>query len=280
MGQRRAAEVVRIDLDRSEITRIAPPAVAIIADAADATGLLVQELRRRQLKRPSRVLEFRALKAKFRAELETTLAPQLAFVDAIRGAMGDDDVLVDEMTQVGYAAKFAFPILAPFTYVNSSYQGTLGYGFATALGAQVGNPNRRVVSINGDGGFLYTMPELASAVLHKIKLVAIVFNDGNFGNVRRIQKTAYGGRLIASHLHNPDFMALAAAFSVRGARANDAAALGPVLREALAFDGPTLIEVPRTSMRCRHLGTTSSPSDAAVRWAPRPRQQPSSCCAR
>ena len=158
--------------------------------------------------------------------------------------MANDDVFVDEMTQMGYAARFALPVLAPRTFVTSSYQGTLGYGFATALGAQIGAAARRVISVNGDGGFLFTMPELATAVQHAIPLIAIVFSDGHFGNVRRIQKAMYGGRVIASDLHNPDFVRLAEAFGATGMRATGPEELRNALAAARLIDGPVLIEVP------------------------------------
>ncbi|NML08468.1 thiamine pyrophosphate-dependent enzyme [Sphingomonas sp. G-3-2-10] len=237
-------KVVHIDLDQSEITRIAPPAVGIVADAAPATRLLVDAIAALNPSPAPRTAEFAAIRAAFREEVAAEIQPQVGILDVIRAAMDDDDVFVDEMTQVGYTSRYALPILAPRTYVNSSYQGTLGYGFATALGAQVGAGKRRVISVNGDGGFMYTMPELATAVLHNIPLIAIVFNDGNFGNVRRIQANKYGGRLIASNLHNPDFVALATAFGVKGILAEGAEGLARALEEAKQADGPVLIEVP------------------------------------
>ncbi|TMC57629.1 MAG: TPP-binding protein, partial [Chloroflexi bacterium] len=123
-------------------------------------------------------------------------------------------------------------------------QGTLGYGFATALGVKVAHPDKPVVSVNGDGGFMYNVQELATAVLHKIALVAIVFNDSAFGNVLRMQERYYGGRVIASELRNPDFVKLAESFGASGQRANDAKELRQAVRAALKHDGPTLIEVP------------------------------------
>ncbi|MDZ3832849.1 MAG: thiamine pyrophosphate-binding protein [Sphingopyxis sp.] len=252
-GMDDALKVLRIDLDQAEITRIAPPTLGICADAADATAALTAELAARGIQRPSRVADFQAIKQAFRDEVERDIQPQVGYLDVIREAMAEDDIFVDEMTQVGYAARYALPIYEPRTYVCSSYQGTLGYGYATALGAQVGAGKRRVISVNGDGGFMYTMPELASAVLHNIPLIAIVFADGNFGNVRRIQTNKYAGRVIASHLHNPDFVELARNFGAVGIRAEGPEGLRAALEEAKAADGPVLIEVPM------NLETTASP---------------------
>jgi acetolactate synthase-1/2/3 large subunit len=217
--------------------------VAIIADAAAATAALVAALEAKGVQRACQRERFGALKAAFRMEIAESIQPQVAYLDVIRDEMPEDGVLVDEMTQVGYAAKFAYPVYQPRSFITSSYQGTLGYGFATALGVQAANPGRRVISINGDGGFMYTMPELATAVLHGIGLVAIVFVDGNFGNVRRIQMERYGGRLIASHLHNPDFCELARLFGANGFSADDPDGLRQALRSAFACDGPSLIQV-------------------------------------
>ena len=135
--------------------------------------------------------------AKMRARL-AKLAPQLAFLDAIRAELPEDGIYVDEVTQIGFAARLAFPVYKPRTFLSPGYQDNLGWGYATALGAQHARPDVPVLSINGDGGFLYTGNELATAMRHRIPLVAVVFADGAFGNVRRIQQEHFGNRLIAS----------------------------------------------------------------------------------
>jgi acetolactate synthase-1/2/3 large subunit len=170
--------------------------------------------------------------------------PQAAYGMAIRRALPDDGILVQESTQVGYWASAAFPVYEPRTFLTSGYQGTLGYGFATGLGAQVAMPDRRVVSINGDGGFFYNVQELSTMEQHAIPLVAVVFNDSAYGNVKRIQETRFGGRTIASDLHNPDMLALAAAYGIEGRRATSPEALEETLRDVLRQDTPVLIEVP------------------------------------
>ncbi|HUX85362.1 MAG TPA: thiamine pyrophosphate-dependent enzyme, partial [Chloroflexota bacterium] len=121
---------------------------------------------------------------------------------------------------------------------------TLGYGFATALGVQVGNPGKKVVSVNGDGGFMFNVQELSTAARHQINLVTIVFDDGAFGNVRRIQKESFSGHTIASDLRNPDFVKLAEAFGIRGVHAEGAENLQLAVREALRANEPSLINVP------------------------------------
>ena len=173
------------------------------------------------------------------------LAPQRAFLDAIRAELPEDGIFVDEVTQMGFVARLAFPVYKPRTFLSPGYQDNLGWGFATALGAQNARRDVPVVAISGDGGFMFTANELSTAVRHRIPLVAVVFADGAFGNVRRIQEERYGNRLIASDLANPDFIRFAESFGAAAERAADPDALRAALRRGFARrDGPTLIEVP------------------------------------
>src|SRR5262249_33835309 len=161
--------------------------------------------------RPSRRAEMMERQATMRARLER-LAPQIGFLEAIRAELPEDGIFVEEGTQIGFAARPLFPVPKPRTVLSPGYQDHLGWGFATALGAQHARPDVPVISISGDGGFLFTANELATAVRHRIPLAAVVFNDGAFGNVRRIQEEHYGNRVIASDLANPDFLHYAQSF--------------------------------------------------------------------
>ena len=186
--------------------------------------------------------------ALWRKRLEK-LHPQLAFLDAIRAELPEDGIFVDEVTQIGFAARLAFPVYKPRTFLSPGYQDPLGWGFATALGAQHARPDVPVLAISGDGGFLFTAAELATAMRHRIPLVTIVFNDGAFGNVRRIQQERYGNRLIGSDLANPDFVAFAKSFGAEAARVKSAPELRETLRRAfMRRDAPTVIEVPVGAM--------------------------------
>jgi acetolactate synthase-1/2/3 large subunit len=148
------------------------------------------------------------------------------------------------MTQIGYWSNLGYPVYQPRTFFTPGYQGTLGYGFPTALGVKVGNPSTPVVSVNGDGGFGFALNELSTMARHGINAVVVVFNDNAYGNVRRIQQDQFGGRLIASDLLNPDLLKLADAFGITGRRADGATALKSAIEDAVKADEPTLIEVP------------------------------------
>jgi len=237
-------KVIHIDIDPTEVDRVARPDVAIIADAAEALAALIPAVEKRNRKRASRAEELRGVKAALTADLDARLGPQMAYLKALRRALPEDGIFVDELTQVGYVARAAFPIYRPRGFIHSGYQGTLGFGFATALGVKVANPDRPVLSINGDGGFMFTVQELATAVKHGIDVVAVVFADGAFGNVRRMQRELYDGRVIATEFANPDFVRLAESFGVHGERADGPEALGKAVARAFARRGATVIEVP------------------------------------
>jgi acetolactate synthase-1/2/3 large subunit len=173
------------------------------------------------------------------------LAPQIGFLEAIRAELPEDGIFVDEVTQIGFAARLLLPVYKPRTFLSPGYQDNLGWGFATALGAQHARRDVQVLSISGDGGFLFTSNELATAVRHRIPLTVVVFNDGAFGNVRRIQEEQYGNRMIANDLANPDFVRYGQSFGVEAERAGNPQELRAALKRAFKrHDGPTLIEVP------------------------------------
>jgi acetolactate synthase-1/2/3 large subunit len=240
-------KIIRVDVDPTEHNRIAPPNVAVVARSQDALPALLAAVERHNRARPSRREELAALRAEVAARY-AFLEPQLSFLKAIRAELPDDGFFVEEMTQVSYVARFALPIYQPRTFITTGYQGTLGWGFATALGVKAAHPDRAVLSVTGDGGFMFTVQELATAVQHKIATVTIVFNDGAYGNVRRTQRERYDNRIIASELQNPDFVRLAEAFGAQGLRARTPSELRAALRQGFAAGGPTLIEVPVDEM--------------------------------
>jgi len=234
-------KVVRIDIDIEEIERFRRPDAAIVADAATALRALLPLLPKTF--RPARDAELAPHRAWFAAELAKR-APQMSLLAAIRAALPADGIFVEEVTQLGFMARLAFPVFGPRLHLSPGYQDNLGWGYGTALGAKVGRPDRPVVSVIGDGGFLYQANELATAVRHEIPVVAVVLDDGAFGNVRRIQQDRYGNRLIACDLANPDFVTYAESFGAVGFRATTPDALERALRQALAGNKPAVIHVP------------------------------------
>jgi len=187
--------------------------------------------------------EFLALKTKARAALDV-LQPQMAYLDAIRDVLPRDGFFVEEVSQMGFTARLGFPVYRPRQYVTCGYQDNLGFGYDTALGVKVANPDKAVVSISGDGGFLFGMQEMATAVHHGINVVAIVFNNNAYGNVLRDQRQNYQGRYIGAALTNPDFVRLGESFGLTSMRASTPDQLRVALAKALDMNAPCLIEVP------------------------------------
>ncbi len=229
----------RIDIDPAEMRRLKVD-VGIVADSGDAARALIARVAPRQ--DAARAAAIAAAKAETTIDLQR-VQPQMTWLNAIRDVLPQDGILCDEMTQTGYVSWFGFPIYAPRTLITSGFSGTLGAGVPMALGVKVAHPDRPVVALTGDGGFLFGGAELATAVQYGINLVTILFNNSAYGNVMRDQKRIYEGRDSGSALKNPDFQTYAKAFGVKSWRVTDGDGLRKALTEALAANAPALIEV-------------------------------------
>lgn len=238
-------KVLRLDIDPTEMVRLRPDA-GMVCDAAEGTAALNAALAARGgAARPDVTADLAAMKARARAAI-SAVSPQMAYLDVIRAVLPRDGFFCEEISQMGFTARFGFPVYAPRQYVTCGYQDNLGFGFNTALGVKVANPDKAVVSVSGDGGFLFGVQELATAVRYRIALVTIVFNNASYGNVRRDQIERYSGRFLGAELTNPDFVRLAESFGAMGIRVESPAALKPALERALAADAPVVIEVMGT----------------------------------
>ncbi|MGD9890799.1 MAG: thiamine pyrophosphate-dependent enzyme [Dehalococcoidia bacterium] len=243
-GPKEGQRVIHLDIDPEEIGRNHKATdTGIVADAQAGLTALVERTGRYNHSRPSREDELRALQQRA-AALLGTVKPQSEYALAIRAELPDDGILVEEQTQVGYWSRQGFPVYAPRTYLGPGYQGALGFGFSVAIGAQVANPDKKVVSVNGDGGFGFQLQELATIAYHDIPLATVIFTDDAYGNVNRIQRMQFDGHEIASRLKNPDFVKLAEAFGIEGRQAATPDALRGHLRDALSNGHPMLISVP------------------------------------
>jgi acetolactate synthase-1/2/3 large subunit len=234
-------KTIRIDIDSAESRRY-PSDIDITADAAIATRALTTAARNNAKARPGRREAIRRAKAETGRAIET-VQPQIDYLKVIRDVLPRDGFFVDDLSQVGFASWFGFPVYRPRSYISSGHQGTLGSGFGTALGVKVANPDKAVISVCGDGGFMFAVQELATAVQYNIGVVVIVFNNSAFANVRRDQQMRFEGHVIGAELVNPDFIKLAESFGVAASRVTSPAKLRPVLEKAVAGDLPVLIEV-------------------------------------
>jgi acetolactate synthase-1/2/3 large subunit len=243
IGLAEGQRLIQIDVDPHELGRHAIPDVAIIGDARRTLEALLVELDRRGPARANRSAERKAAKASVDAEL-ATIGPQVEMVKALRRGIPEDGILGVGTTTVGYMCHLSYPVYQPRSYLTSSYMGTLGYCYPTSLGAKVAHPDQPVVSINGDGGFLFASSELATAVQNRINVVAVVFNDSAYGNTNRDQLDNFGGRVIGTELVNPNFAKYADSFGAVGVRIDRVDQLEGAVREGIEDDRPVVLELP------------------------------------
>ncbi|MBN9081278.1 MAG: hypothetical protein BGP04_23635 [Rhizobiales bacterium 62-17] len=242
-GRDEALSVIRLEVDEDEMNRFGPPTIGLVGDAAETLPRLIAALERLEpIDRKPPAIQL--LRDRIDADIAEKLPPQVAFLSVIREELGEDGILVDEFTQVAYVARFAYPVHQPRSYISNGYQGTLGWGYPTALGVAHAHPGRRVVSLSGDGGFLFGAQELSTAMHFDIPLVVVLFNDGQYGNVKRYQKENFDGRHIAVDLSNPDFIRFAESFGALALRAHSPQDLRLALQEAFKQRRPAVIEVP------------------------------------
>lgn len=242
-GREKDVTLVRIDIDPEQAQKPREADVTLIAQANTALAKLEFRIPVHNRVRPSREDELQAAKQAALDKL-AELQPQYGFAKVIRAELPDDGIIVTDVTQMASFLQNWMPVYHPRTLITPGYQATLGMGIPTALGAKVACAERKVICISGDGGFMFNVQELSTAVAHGIDVVIIVFNDSAFGNVKRYQKDSYGGRYIGVDLHNPDFVMLGRSFGMTALRAETPNALRDALREANSTPGPALIEVP------------------------------------
>ena len=234
--------IIHIDIDPDEIGRNLPTELGIVADAKTASAQLLSALRESGQTRPSAAERIAKFRSDFASSMRSIAPVQARIIEDMRDILPDDAIVVSGVTNIGYWSNVFYEVREAQTYITSGYFGTLGYAFPTALGAQVGRPERKVVALCGDGGFMYSPQELSSALRHGINAVAVVFNNGAFGASEWDQTHRYGGNFIGTDLHNPDFVRLAESFGAVGMR-TEPEGFAELLEVALNTDAPVLLEV-------------------------------------
>lgn len=236
--------LIHVDVDAAVIGKNYPAEVSVVGDAKPALQALVEAVRagksaQGRWPRP----ELEEIRRDAAAWVRQQAPLQCEIIGQLQGVLGDDAIIVSGITNVAYWSHFALRVRWPRAYLTASYYATLGFEFPTALGAKVAAPDRPVICLTGDGGFMYALGDLATAVQHRINVVTLVFVDGAFGASKADQRSRFGGRVVGTELHNPSFAQVAEAFGAKGIKA-EPDRLAKALREALAADRPTVIEVP------------------------------------
>jgi acetolactate synthase-1/2/3 large subunit len=235
-------QLIHVDIDADQIGRHHPASIALAGHARPTLAALRDELAGRVGARPSRGGETSAMRETINDELRA-IGPQARMVELLREGIPENGLVVCDTTTVAYMCHMYFPVSEPRAYFSTSYMGTLGFGYPASLGVKVARPDRPVVTVSGDGGFLYGATEMATAVQHNINTVTVVFDDGAYGNSNRDQRERYGGKEYGTLLKNPHWPTLARAFGVDGIHLDDVEQLPAALKEAIAHDGSTVISV-------------------------------------
>lgn len=237
--------VIRIDIDPDEVAlNYGAPTLPIVADARATLEALVEQLRQRgrATGAATSVEEVAGYRSALQDKAER--GENYAYIAALRAALPDDGIIVQDMTVMSYRMNDCFPVYRPRGYLFPSTYGTLGFSVPAALGAKVGRPDAAVVAVVGDGGYQFTMHELATAVQFRLGVPIVIFNDSTYSAVKDAMQSSFGGVAHAVELVNPDFVKLADAYGIPGLRADDPEALEGAVREALKRDVPTIIDVP------------------------------------
>jgi len=236
-------KVIQIDIDRKEIGRNHKNTLGIQGNARQALQQLFKFIKIKTKPRKNQKSFFEKMRSIRYDEPANQVEPLASYVKALRSGIPDDGILVADMTTVAYYARVYYQTYNPRSYFTSSYSGNLGSAFPTSLGIKVAKPNKVVVSISGDGGFLFNSQELATAAQFGINVIAIVFNDESYGNVKRDMKKIFN-KSLGSELKNPNFMKLAESYGVTGMKAENSNELETCIKKAITLNKTVLIEVP------------------------------------
>jgi len=233
--------LIHLDLDPTVLGRLFKPQLGIVGDARDGLTRILESLG------PGHPRD--GWDHRWRAELRGAAnarytAPTARLIETLRAALPDDAIVVNDQTGINYWMEWRFPVLLPRTFLYPVGSATLGYGVPAAIGAKIARPDRPVICVVGDGGFMYSVNELATAVKYRLPVVFLVMNDNRYGAIKWLQQTLFEGRWGETNLTNPDFPALARAFGARGERVDGVESLGSAIRSALAAEGPTVLELP------------------------------------
>ena len=236
--------LIHVDIDPTEIGYNYPASVGVVGDARLTIEALLQALNDISPDRPEILSEVAMVRSTLAQRTRRVYGEAMSLLDSVRESLPQKSIIVADMTMLGYASAQYLSVYEPRTYIHASELCSIGCGLPMALGAKVAAPDRPVVALCGDGGFLLNVGELATAVQERIPVVTVIFNDATYTAVKNSQQRNFNGRYIATDLQAPDYVALAQAFGARGVRAEDPAALRDAIDTAIHQNKPTVIEVP------------------------------------
>jgi acetolactate synthase I/II/III large subunit len=226
--------IVQIDIDPSQIGANYPVEVAITGDAQTVLNAIISGV-------PYHETEWKQTWRRVRHAEE--LKPEW-LIDTLRAEIPEASIIFTDACEMGLRMQTGFHAYAPRTFFGPANYLSLGWGYPAAIGGSVGQPDRWTLCVSGDGGFLMTAQELATAARYNLKVIAIVHNDSAYGAIKAIQKNKHEARYVDTDLNNPDFVKFGESFGVPSRRARNAEEFAAALQRAIQVDGPSLIEIP------------------------------------
>ena len=236
-------KVIQIDIDTKEIGRNHKNTLGLVGDAKKIIPKILKLVKFKKKTIDTKKSFFEKMRFERYDNPNNQVEPLSSYVKALRKGIPKDGILVTDMTTVAYYSRSYYQTYKTRSYFTSSYSGNLGSAFPTALGAKIATPDKVVVSISGDGGFLFNVQELATAVQYKINTISIIFNDQSYGNVKRDMKKMFNNKVLGADLINPDFIKLAESFGAVGMKAKNPKELEDTLKQAISLNKPVVIEV-------------------------------------
>ena len=236
--------IIHIDADGDWIGLNYPAEVGLIGHEATVLGQLLEHLEGTGSSTGSGwATAVQATRQAVEDELRDGYPKEMAVIDAFANAGGPDAIYSND-SLIQYWTSRHLPVERPRSYLYPAVFGTLGSSLPFAIGASLAAPDRPVVSITGDGAFMFTCQELATAVQYGVNVTSVICNDLGYGAMRRHQRNRYGDYTYATDLATPDFAAMAESFGARGIKLASTSELEEALREAIAAPGPTVIDMP------------------------------------
>lgn len=242
-------KLIQIDLDAANFNRNYPADIGLKGDARYLLNNLINKIKKERQINPQVVKKVTEMKNNSRKQLSevTGVSEDLEIIkdmlQAIRSQLPNEGILFTDMTTPAYIGLSEFTVYQPRTYIHPVGFGTLGFALPAAIGAKIAEPQRAICVLAGDGGFQFTMPELAVACSEKISLPIIIWNDNGFGEIRRNEEARHPGQRIAVDHENPDFINLAKAYGIKGRVVRSPEELKDTLQQAFKEEKPMFIEI-------------------------------------
>ena len=239
-----SGRVVHVDIDPTEIGKHTPVSIGIIGDATQVAEALVAQFREREPGARRPWLDVIVVRERRRAAIRGRAPDAVATLEGLRRVLPDESLLFNDINGIACWGAGAFICRQPRTFHYPIGYGCLGFALPAAIGAKLARPAVPVVALCGDGSFLFSGHELATAVQERASVVAVVFNDDAYGTIKADQSYRHPGRSLGGDLRSPDFVRYAEAFGARGCRVDSVQKVPDAVAAALEHDAPTLIEAP------------------------------------